>query len=138
MAKKTYSELSKFKTFDERFQYLKLGDKSIGEETFAGHRYLNQKFYKSDRWKKVRDEVIIRDQGRDLGLEGEEIGEGQKIIVHHINPITIDDIVNMRPCIFDPDNLITTIDKTHNSIHYGDISSLQRYTERKPGDTRLW
>lgn len=138
MTKKSYSELSKLKTFDERFDYLKLNDRQVGEETFASHRYLNQKLYKSPIWKKVRDEVIARDEGRNLGLVGEEFGECEEVIVHHINPITIEDLVEMRPCVFDMDNLISTNLPTHNGIHYGKKENLNRYEERKPGDTRLW
>lgn len=138
MVKRTYSELSKLKTFDERFEYLKLADKQVGEETFAGHRYLNQRLYKSPVWKRTRDKVIARDCGRNLGLEGEEFGEGEEILVHHINPITIDDIVEKRACVFDMENLISTNQRTHNGIHYGKIETLDRYEERKPGDTKLW
>ena len=138
MAKRTYSELSKLKTFDERFEYLKLADKQVGKETFAGHRYLNQRLYKSPVWKRTRDKVIARDCGRNLGLEGEEFGEGEEILVHHINPITIDDIVEKRACVFDMENLISTNQITHNWIHYGKIETLDRYEERKPGDTKLW
>lgn len=136
---RTYSELSKLKTFDERFEYLKIGDKKVGEDTFGGHRYLNQRLYKSDKWKKVRDEIIVRDLGRNMGLEGEEFGEGEEILVHHMNPITQFDIENQRPCVFDPENLICVNHATHNAIHYGSKDSIQnRYTERKPGDTKLW
>ena len=135
---KSYKELSKLKTFEERFEYLKIGDKKIGEETFGGRRYLNQQFYSSAAWKKVRDDVIVRDLGRDLGVEGEEIPDGVKIIVHHINPVTETDLREFRPCTLDPDNLITTRDLTHNGIHYGDLETIPRIEERKPGDTRLW
>ena len=138
MTMKSYSELSKLKTFEERFEYLKIGDKKVGEETFGGRRYLNQQFYNSDAWKRVRDEAIIRDLGMDLGVEGEEIPNGVKIIVHHINPVTEEDLRTFNPCTLDLENLITTRKKTHDAIHYGDMSSIQRYEERKPGDTRLW
>ena len=138
MARKSYKELSKLKTFEERFEYLKLGDNNVGDDTFGSHRYLNQTLYKSPEWKRVRDEVIIRDFGRNLGLEGEEIGEGSKILIHHLNPITQEDIVNSNPCVFDPDNLICTDHSTHNAIHYGSITTVNRYVERQPGDTRLW
>ena len=136
--KRTYSELSKLKTFDERFEYLKLCDKKVGEETFAGHRYLNQRLYKSDKWKEVRADIITRDKGCDLGVEGEEFGEKEEILVHHINPITIEDVIECRPCVFDPENLISSRLKTHNAIHYGNKETLDRYDERKPGDTKLW
>ena len=136
---RTYSELSKLTTFDERFEYLKIGDKKVGEDTFGGRRYLNQMLYKSDKWKKVRDEVIVRDLGRNMGLEGEEFGEGEEVIVHHLNPITQEDIELQRPCLFDLENLISVNLPTHNAIHYGSKESIQnRYEERKPGDTKLW
>jgi hypothetical protein len=138
MARKSYKELSKLTTFEERFKYLKLTDKKVGEDTFGGRRYLNQQFYRSNEWKKVRDQVILRDQGRDLGVEGEEFGEGEEILIHHLNPITEEDLINMNPCVFDLDNLISTRKRTHNGIHYGDMNTLNRYVERKPGDTRLW
>lgn len=136
--RKSYSELSQLKTFEERFEYLKLADKKVGEDTFGGHRYLNQKFYKSPEWKKIRDQVIIRDQGRDLGVEGEEFGEGEEILIHHINPITEEDLILMNPCVTDLDNLISTRKRTHNAVHYGSQATLNRYEERKPGDTKLW
>lgn len=138
MAKRTYSELSKLKTFDERFEYLKIGDKQIGEETFAGHRYLNQRLYRSDKWKRVRNEVIVRDLGRNMGLEGEEIGEGEEIIVHHMNPITREQVEELDDSIFDPEGLISVSHKTHNAIHYGTKETVDRYEERKLGDTKLW
>lgn len=136
MEKRSYSELSKLKTFDERFNYLKIGDKKVGEETFGGRRYLNQQFYNSEAWKKVRDSVIVRDLGRNLGLEGEEIADGSKILVHHMNPVTETDLREFRECALDPENLICVDHKTHNAIHYGD--TVERYVERQPGDTRLW
>ena len=136
--KRSYHELSELKTFEERFEYLKIGDKKIGEETFGGRRYLNQQFYSSAAWKKVRDEVIARDLGRNLGLEGEEISDGAKIIVHHMNPVTETDLRYFRPCTLDPDNLVCVNFKTHEAIHYGDLETIPRIEERKPGDTRLW
>lgn len=136
--KRTYSELSNLKTFDERFEYLKIGDKKVGEETFAGHRYLNQSFYKSPLWKQTRDSIIARDMGRNLGLEGEEFGDGEEILIHHLNPITEEDILRNSPRIYDPENLISVNLKTHNAIHYGDKKTLGRYEERTPGDTKLW
>lgn len=136
--RKSYKELSKLKTFEERFEYLKIGDKEVGEETFGGRRYLNQQFYSSHAWKKVRDEVIVRDLGRNLGLEGEEIGDKAKILVHHINPVSETDLREFRPCTLDPENLICVDHKTHNAIHYGDMITIDRYEERKPGDTKLW
>lgn len=138
MMKKSYNELSKLTTFEDRFNYLKIGDGKVGEETFGGRRYLNQQFYSSHAWKKVRDEVIARDLGRNMGLEGEEIVNGSRIIVHHMNPVTETDLREFRPITLDPDNLICVDNKTHEAIHYGDMNSIQRYEERKPGDTNLW
>lgn len=138
MEKKSYKELSKLDTFEDRFNYLVIGDKNVGEETFGGRRYLNQQFYSSHAWKKVRDEVIVRDLGRNLGLEGEEIGDRSKILVHHINPVSETDLREFGPCTLDPDNLICVDQKTHNALHYGNIRTVDRYEERKPGDTRLW
>lgn len=136
--KRSYSELSKLKTFEERLDYLIIGDKQVGEETFGGRRYLNQQFYKSDAWKRVRDEVIVRDFGRNLGLEGEEIADGSKILVHHINPVTETDLREFRACTLDPENLVCVDHNTHNAIHYGNTDTITRYVERTPGDTRLW
>ena len=135
---KSYNELSKLKTFEERFEYLKIGDQNVGEETFGGRRQLNQQFYNSEAWKNIREQVIVRDLGRDLGVEGEEIPDGVKIIVHHINPVTETDLREFRPCTLDPDNLITTRKRTHDGLHYGNLETTERLIERKPGDTRLW
>lgn len=135
---KSYSELCKLKTFDERFEYLKIGDKKVGEDTFGSHRYLNQKFYKSPIWEKTKSQIISRDLGRNMGLEGEEFGEMEKVIVHHINPITEDDIIEGRACVLDPENLISVGFATHNAIHYGKKETLNRLIERKPGDTKIW
>ena len=134
---KSYSYLITLPTFTDRFKYLSIGGK-IGELTFGSKRYLNQVFYTSDAWRNIRDEIIIRDNACDLGVEGFDI-VGQ-IYIHHINPITLDDIEARRPFVLDPENLICTSRKTHEAIHYGDIrliaESLQ--LERIPGDTRLW
>lgn len=134
---RTYSELITFPTFEERFKYLKLGGK-VGADTFGFDRYLNQQLYHNDiRWKKARDIVIIRDNGCDLGIEGHEIYG--KIIVHHMNPITMDDILKKREWIYDPEFLICTIHNTHNAIHYGDESLLiTAPTVRTPNDTCPW
>lgn len=119
---RTYSELITLPTFIERYRYLRIGGK-IGEETFGFDRYLNQEFYKKDReWLAVRDEVIIRDFGRDLGIEGREIPN--RIIVHHMNPITIEDILTRSEFLLDPEYLICTVKNTHDAIHYGDESLL--------------
>lgn len=121
MTIRTYSELSRLTTFKERYQYLRLGG-FVGQETFGFDRYLNQVFYKSQRWKAVRDEVIIRDNGCDLGVEGYDIRG--RIIIHHMNPITIDDIVRDSEFLLNPEFLICTVHNTHNAIHYGDESLL--------------
>lgn len=119
---KTYSELITFPTYKERFNYLKL-DGRVGTDTFGFDRYLNQQFYHRDsKWKQARDLVIIRDNGCDLGVDGYEIHG--KIIVHHMNPITMDDIINRRDWIYDPEFLICTVHNTHNAIHYGDENLL--------------
>lgn len=137
MTMKKYNELIQFETFEDRFEYLKMqGD--VGQETFGFDRYLNQKFYKSEEWKKVRNDVIVRDKGNDLGIKDREIKEN--IIVHHINPITPDDIKNKEPWILDPENLICVSLDTHNALHYGDVSLLPStdITIRKPNDTSPW
>lgn len=134
--KKTFSELSKLKTFEERFDYLKL-DGDVGEETFGGDRYLNQMLYKSKKWRSVRNKVILRDGACDLGIEGHDMNS--MILIHHLNPITIDQIINNDPCVFDEDNLICTSKRTHNAIHYGDKTQLvDKPIERKAGDTTPW
>ena len=133
---RTYSELSQIKTFDERFEYLKL-DGTVGEETFGFDRYINQKFYQSAEWKRVRREVIIRDNGCDLGIEGYELHCG--IIIHHMNPINVNDILDIAEYLLNPEYLITTILKTHNAIHYGDAGLLQSLPiERSKNDTCPW
>ncbi len=114
---KTYSELITLNTFEERFEYLRL-DGSVGIQTFGFDRYLNQLLYNSPEWKRCRRDIILRDNGCDLALEGYEIYG--RILIHHINPIAIDDITNRSPIIFDPENLISTTHNTHNAIHYGD------------------
>lgn len=133
---RTYKELSRLQTFEERFNYLKLSG-SIGTETFGFDRYINQMFYRSKEWKSIRNHVIVRDNGCDLGVEGREIQKG--IIVHHINPIKIDDIVSATEFLMNPDYLICTSLKTHNAIHYGDSNLLDKDPViRRPGDTKLW
>ena len=133
---RTYSELIKIPTFKDRFEYLQL-DGKVGEETFGFDRYLNQIFYKSPEWKAVRDFVIIRDQGCDLAMEGHEIFG--RIMVHHMNPIRIEDIVNRSKYLLDPEYLICTIKNTHDAIHYGDGSLLiTGPIERTKNDTCPW
>ena len=134
---RTYSELITLPTFEERYRYLRLGGR-VGEETFGFRRYLNQVFYRTDEeWLAVRDEVIIRDNGCDLGMPGHDIYG--PITVHHMNPITMDDIVNRTKYLLDPEYLISTIDNTHKAIHYGDESLLITMPrERRPNDTCPW
>ena len=134
---RTYSELITLPTYIERFNYLKLGG-AVGRETFGYDRYINQQLYqRNPKWKKSRDIVIIRDNGCDLAMEGYEI-QG-KIIVHHMNPITMDDIVHDREWIYDPEFLICTVHNTHNAIHYGDENLLVKAPiERTPFDTCPW
>jgi hypothetical protein len=133
---RTYSELSTLRTFKDRYEYLRLGGE-IGIETFGFDRYLNQIFYRSKEWKQVRNQVIIRDNGCDLGLEGYEIN--QKIIIHHMNPISVEDIVERSDVLFNPEYLISTTLHTHNAIHYGDDSLLIDVpTERGKNDTCPW
>lgn len=133
---RSYSELCKLNSFIERFRYLKL-DGEIGKETFGFDRYLNQTLYKSAEWKRLRNKIIIRDNGCDLGVSGYDIFN--HIIIHHINPISIEDVNYRRDDIFDPENLICCSLKTHNAIHYGDELQLSRGPiERRPGDTKLW
>lgn len=136
MSIKTYSELITLPTFEERYQYLRL-DGTVGESTFGFDRYLNQVFYRSQRWKKVRDFVIIRDNGCDLGVEGYEIHG--RILIHHMNPITIKDIERESEFLLDPEYLISTMHSTHNAIHYGDVSLLLTAPiERTKNDTCPW
>lgn len=133
---RTYSELIKLKTFKDRFEYLKL-DGIVGEETFGFDRYMNQIFYKSREWTSVRRAVIIRDNGCDLGVEGYEIHG--KILIHHMNPINLSDIVHKTDELLNPDYLITTVLSTHNAIHYGDASLLPALPiERRANDTCSW
>lgn len=132
----TYSELREFDTLEERYDYLKLRG-VVGEPTFGTERWLNQQFYTSRDWRAIRREVIIRDDGCDLGIPGFEIFD--RPYIHHINPMTVGDIVNGDPSILDPEFLITVSLRTHNAIHYGDESQLPRpFVERTPGDTTLW
>ena len=133
----SYSELITLPTFEERYRYLRKSG-IVGEETFGSHRHLNQLLYRSPEWRSVRNQVIIRDNGCDLGMEGYEIRG--RVYIHHINPITLDDILNRTPALFDMDNLICVSFNTHQAIHYGDESLLPiiSFAERTPGDTKLW
>jgi len=133
---RTYSELAQIEDFEERFQYLRLRG-VVGERTFGWERFANQKFYSSYEWKKARRDVIVRDLGCDLGIEGRELHSG--IIVHHMNPMEAADISQGDPRILDVDQLICCSLKTHNAIHYSDEGQLPRlFAERSPGDTTLW
>lgn len=133
---KTYTELSKLKTFKERFDYLNLQGQP-GSATFGFDRYLNQALYNSKEWKDIRDKIITRDGACDLGIPGREIKS--KVLIHHLNSITEEQITNRDPIIFDPDNLICVTHRTHNAIHYGSFEQTpQEPKERKQGDTKLW
>lgn len=138
MITKSYSELQSIDSFMGRFEYLKLNDKRVGEETFGCNRYLNQIFYKSSDWLRVRDFVIVRDNGCDLGMRDRPIVG--LIMVHHINPITKEDLLNRSPKLFDPNNLICCSKLTHDQIHYGDGSMLiqDQPLERYENDTIPW
>ena len=135
--KRTYSELIRLESFTDRFKYLKLNGK-VGSETFGFDRYLNQMFYRSPEWRRLRREVIIRDNGCDLGIEGLEIHSD--LYVHHMNPLAPQDIIEGNElALFNPDVLITTTHQTHNALHYGDERLLfEPVVSRSPGDTQLW
>lgn len=134
--RRTYSGLRRFSTHEERYEYLQLRS-SVGARTFGSERFLNQDFYRSAEWKRVRYTVISRDRGLDLGVEGYEIFD--KIVIHHMNPMTEEDVIHGNPDILDPEFLICCTQNTHNAIHFGDKSKLVRpYVERQPGDTLLW
>ena len=136
MNTKSYSELTQLPTFKERLDYLKL-DGIVGEETFGIARWLNQKFYHSYEWRKFRNEIIARDNGTDLGVEGHDI-PGQ-VIIHHLNPITYDDIFERHPCVLDPENAISVSANTHRAIHYSDDELLTLGPAvRQPNDMCPW
>ena len=136
MSIKTYTELIALPTFEERYRYLRL-DSKVGQDTFGFDRYLNQFFYRSQKWKAIRDEVIIRDNGCDLGVDGHEIYG--RILIHHMNPITQYDIERETEYLLDPEYLITTTHNTHNAIHYGDENLLiTAPIERMKNDTCPW
>lgn len=136
---RTYSELITLPTFEDRYRYLRLGG-TVGEETFGFDRYLNQKFYRTDEeWLETRDYVIIRDLGCDLACPDRKIPDGVRILVHHMNPITIDDIIRRTKFLLDPEYLICTIKQTHDAIHYGDEDLLiKNPIERTRNDTCPW
>lgn len=137
MNSKSYSELMRYDTFEARFRYLSLHG-SVGQATFGFDRWLNQRFYTSREWKLARRDVIARDEGCDLGVAGHEIFD--KLVVHHMNPITPGSIVEEVELLLDPEFMITTTHDTHRAIHYGDQSYLvgRLYKPRVPGDTKLW
>lgn len=133
---RSYSELRRFDYFEERFEYLKLGG-GVGRSTFGFDRHINQKFYTSREWQDIRDYVIVRDEGCDLGIPGYEIHDGP--LIHHMNPMNVDDILHKETWILDPEYLITTTHRTHNAIHYGGDDPYPKVvTERTPRDTKLW
>lgn len=136
MSRRSYSELRRIDGLEARFNYLKLRA-SVGEATFGFDRWINQQFYRSPQWLHIRQHVIARDLGCDLGVEGYEIHS--RLYIHHMNPMTVEEIRSGDPSILDPEFLITTTHQTHNAIHYGDERLLPRVlVERRPGDTKLW
>lgn len=136
MSIRTYSQLIRLPTFEDRFEYLKLKG-SVGKDTFGHDRYLNQTFYSSIEWRRLRDEIIIRDNGCDLGIEGRQIGG--KVYIHHLNPLGTNDILTHSEYLVNPEYLICVSFETHNAIHYGDINLLPRDPiERKRNDTCPW
>lgn len=137
MKRRTYRELRQLESFEERYNYLRLNDR-VGVDTFGWDRYFNQKFYHSKEWRRIRDQVIARDNGCDLGIPGRELRSG-RVLIHHLNPITLEEIQNGSDSLFDLDNLITVSHLTHSSIHYGDETNLYKDpVERTPNDTCPW
>lgn len=133
---RSYSDLRRIESFEDRYQYLSLRGR-VGEKTFGFERYINQKFYRSSEWRALRTHILVRDQGWDLGVTERYISD--RPIIHHMNPMTIQDLERGNSDILDPEFLITTSHHTHNAIHYGDASLLPRpLVERKRGDTKLW
>ena len=134
---RSYSELIRLQSYDERLSYLRLFGK-VGEDTFGFDRYLNQQFYRSSEWKRLRKEIFLRDNGCDLGIEGYDIIDPKSVIIHHINPLSIDDLSNNRELLLDPNNLITVSRWTHNLIHFGDAERIPTAYTRSPNDTCPW
>lgn len=133
---RTYSDLRRMSTLEERYDYLQLGG-SVGTTTFGFDRWVNQMFYRSREWRNIREEIIVRDDGLDLGAYDVPIRGAH--VIHHMNPLTLEDIEEATDNLINPEFLITTALRTHNAIHYGDKSLLPRpFVERSPGDTRLW
>lgn len=135
----TYLEMINLPTFDERLEYLLLKSR-VGDPTFGSRRYVNQQFYQSYEWRQFRRRIILRDQGCDLAHPDFPIPDGIKYLIHHINPITIDDIIEHRPCVLDPNNVVLVSFLTHEAIHFGDIDLIKtsRPAERTPNDTIPW
>lgn len=136
---RTYTELMQIPTFLERYRYLKIGGK-VGDETFGWERYLNQKFYRSNEWRDFRRQIILRDHGCDLADPDHEFAEGERVIIHHMNPIDTKDIVYQTEYLMNPEYVISVRDRTHRAIHYGDDSLIMEYEPiiRRPGDTCPW
>ena|SRR6188474_2214318 len=133
---RSYTELIRFSTFLDRYRYLALRGR-VGDSTFGFDRWINQRFYTSTEWRNLRQHIIARDLGCDLGLEGYEIHDS--LYIHHMNPMTLSDLRAGDHSVLDPEFLITTTHSTHNAIHYGDENQLSReYIPRRPGDTKLW
>lgn len=134
---RTYSEMTKLSTFEDRFRYLMLNG-NVSEETFGFDRYLNQRFYTSKEWRQLRNHIIVRDGGCDLGIPDREIFG--KVMIHHLNPLSPRDIVNATDFLLNPEYLVCVSHDTHNAIHYGDVSYITNTLtlERKPGDTTPW
>ena len=133
---RTYSELIQIPTYEERFEYLQLHGE-VGKDTFGFDRYLNQKFYRSTEWRQLRNSIVVRDKACDMACKDYEIYD--RIVIHHLNPITVDDFINNRDSIMDPEFLVCVSPLTHKAIHFGDFELInQTYTERRRGDTTLW
>lgn len=135
---RTYTELIQLPTFEERFDYVKLNG-SVGSETFGCDRYFYQRFLKSAEWKRIRNQVIIRDEARDLAIPGREIFSNTKILIHHLNPVTKEDLIHGSDFLLNPEYMVCVSEETHNAIHYGDMNLLVGdYVERTPNDTCPW
>lgn len=134
---RSYTELCKLPLYRDRLEYVFIGGQ-IGIDTFGADRYLNQAFYTSPEWRSFRHDIIARDLGRELAMEGYELEKG--IIIHHLNPITVQDVLERRECLFDPENVVCVSAKTHKMIHFGtkDLLFGCDLVERTPGDTKLW
>lgn len=133
---RSYSELRRIEKFEDRFEYLALRGE-VGCETFGSNRYVNQAFYRSAVWRRIRNHIIIRDSGCDLAVDGYDIHD--RPIIHHMNPLSLEELIEGSPDAIDPEFLILTTHRTHNAIHYGDASLLvKQHQPRRPGDTKLW